>query len=96
VKIDIPKVLIHLRGRVNREQGGPRSERIAMEVLGRTFTHRRRYEAAQKLARIGARPLSKDGRIEARLPGPLKGWMAVRDLPAPPAETFRDWWRANR
>ena len=96
VKIDIPKVLIHLRGRVNREQGGPRSERIAMEVLGRTFAHRRRYEAAQKLARAGARPLSKDGRIEARLPGPLKGWLAVRDLPAPPAESFRDWWRANR
>ena len=96
VKIDIPKVLIHLRGRVNREQGGPRSERIAMEVLGRTFAHRRRYEAAQRLARVGARPLSKDGRIEARLPGPLKGWLAVRDLPAPPAESFRDWWRANR
>jgi L-lactate dehydrogenase complex protein LldF len=96
VKIDIPKVLIHLRGRVNREQGGPRSERIAMEVLGRTFAHRRRYEAAQRLARVGARPLSKDGRIEARLPGPLKGWMAVRDLPAPPAQTFRDWWRATR
>jgi L-lactate dehydrogenase complex protein LldF len=96
VKIDIPKVLIHLRGRVNREQGGPRSERIAMEVLGRTFAHRRRYEAAQKLARLGSRPLSRDGRIEARLPGPLKGWMAVRDLPAPPAQSFRDWWRANR
>jgi L-lactate dehydrogenase complex protein LldF len=96
VKIDIPKVLIHLRGRVNREQGGPRSERIAMEVLGRTFAHRRRYEAAQRLARVGARPLSRDGRIEARLPGPLKGWMAVRDLPAPPAQSFRDWWRANR
>jgi L-lactate dehydrogenase complex protein LldF len=67
-----------------------------MEVLGRAFAHRRRYEAVQRLARIGARPLSKDGRIEARLPGPLKGWMAVRDLPAPPAQSFRDWWRANR
>ncbi len=65
-------------------------------VLGRTFAHRRRYEAAQKLARMGSRPLSKDGRIEARLPGPLKGWMAVRDLPALPAQSFRDWWRASR
>jgi L-lactate dehydrogenase complex protein LldG len=27
-----------------------------MEVLGRTFAHRRRYEAAQKLARLGSRP----------------------------------------
>jgi L-lactate dehydrogenase complex protein LldF len=96
VKIEIPKLLVHLRGRVLREQGGPRGERAAMEVLGRTFAHRRRYEAAQRLARMGARPLSHDGRIEARLPGPLKGWLAVRDLPVPPAQTFREWWRQER
>jgi len=96
VKIDIPTLLVHLRGRVIREQGGPKGEGIAMEALARTFAHRRRYEAAQKAARIGALPLSRDGRIERRLPGPLKGWTAVRDLPAPPAQTFRDWWRENR
>jgi L-lactate dehydrogenase complex protein LldF len=96
VKIDIPKLLVHLRNRVVREQGGPRSERLAMEALGRVFAHRRRYEAAQKLARTASRPLSHDGRIEARLPGPLKGWLAVRDLPAPPEESFRDWWRSAR
>jgi L-lactate dehydrogenase complex protein LldF len=60
------------------------------------FAHRRRYEAAQKAARIAGRPLSRDGRIEARLPGPLKGWLAVRDLPAPPAQTFREWWESER
>ena len=96
VKIDIPKLLIHLRARTIREQGGPKSEAFAMSVLARTFQHRRRYEAAQKLAALGSRPLSKDGRIEARLPGPLKGWTQVRDLPAVPQESFRDWWRANR
>ncbi len=96
VKIDIPRLLIHLRARVIADGGGPRSERVAMEVLGRTFAHRRRYEAALKLAAVGARPLSRDGRIEARLPGPLKGWMAVRDLPAPPAQSFRAWWKAER
>ena len=95
VKIDIPKLLIHLRGRVIADGGGPRSERVAMEVLGRTFAHRRRYEAAQRLAAAGARPLSADGRIEARLPGPLKGWLAVRDLPAPPRQSFRAWWSAE-
>jgi L-lactate dehydrogenase complex protein LldF len=96
VKIDIPSILVHLRGRVIRERGGPRGEGLAMEALARVFAHRRRYEAAQKLARAGARPLSHDGRIERRLPGPLKGWTAVRDLPAPPAQSFRDWWRENR
>ncbi|MCW3024142.1 MAG: iron-sulfur cluster-binding protein [Conexibacter sp.] len=96
VKIDIPSLLVHLRGRVIRERGGPRGEGIAMEALARVFAHRRRYEAAQKLARAGGRPLSRDGRIEARLPGPLKGWTAVRDLPAPPDQSFRDWWREHR
>jgi L-lactate dehydrogenase complex protein LldF len=96
VKIDIPSLLVHLRGRVIRERGGPKGEGMAMEALARVFAHRRRYEAAQKLARAGARPLSKDGRIERRLPGPLKGWTAVRDLPAPPQQSFRDWWREHR
>jgi L-lactate dehydrogenase complex protein LldF len=96
VKIDIPSLLVHLRGRVIREQGGPRGEGTAMEALARVFAHRRRYEAAQKLARVGARPLSHNGRIERRLPGPLKGWTAVRDLPVPPEQSFRDWWREHR
>ena len=96
VKIDIPGLLVHLRTRVIRERGGPRSERLAMEALGRVFAHRRRYELAQKAARVAGRPLSRDGRIEARLPGPLRGWLAVRDLPAPPDQTFREWWEAER
>jgi L-lactate dehydrogenase complex protein LldF len=96
VKIDIPAVLVHLRGRVIRERGGPQGEARAMAALARVLTHRRRYEAAQKAARIGALPLSRDGRIERRLPGPLKGWTAARDLPLPPRQTFRDWWRENR
>jgi L-lactate dehydrogenase complex protein LldF len=25
--------------------------------------------------------------------GPLRRWTEVRDLPEPPAQTFRDWWR---
>ncbi len=102
VKIDIPSVLVHLRGEIVRRsrEGGMRGrlagEALAMQALARVFSSRRRYERAQRLAAKGAAPLSRDGRIEARLPGPLSGWLAVRDLPAPPQETFRDWWRAHR
>ena len=95
VKIDIPSILVHLRGRITRERGGPVAERLAMEALMRLFASRRRYEAAQKAMRLGAAPLSKDGRIEARLPGPLKAWTTFRDLPAPPPQTFREWWRSR-
>jgi L-lactate dehydrogenase complex protein LldF len=96
VKIDIPQILIHLRGRVVRERGAPAGERLAMQALARVFAHRRRYETAQRAVRLAGRPLSRDGRIERRLPGPMRGWLAVRDLPAPPRESFRDWWARER
>jgi len=97
VKIDIPAILVHLRRRViangGRGHGRMDPERLAMAALGSVFASRRRYEAAQRAARAGAWPLSRDGRIERRLPGPLRGWTAARDLPSPPAQTFREWWR---
>ena len=99
VKIDIPSILVHLRRRIIA-RGGPGHgrldvERVAMAALGRTFLSRRRYEAAQRAVRVGAWPLSHDGRIERRLPGPLRGWTMTRDLRTPPAQTFREWWQAR-
>ncbi len=96
VKIDIPSILVHLRGRVVREAGADRGERVAMQALGRIFQHRRRYEHAQRLVRLGARPLSRTGRIERDLPGPLHGWLAARDLRLPSEPTFREWWAKER
>ena len=52
-----------------------------------------RLAAGQRAGRLG-RLLSRDGRIR-RLPPPLSGWTAARDAPAPPAQTFREWWRAR-
>ena len=88
VKIDIPSVLIHLRGRVVRERpAGRRAEGAAMRAVARVFRSRRRYERAQRLARRGQGPL-------ARLPmGPLARWSETRDLPEVPAQSFRQWWR---
>jgi L-lactate dehydrogenase complex protein LldF len=98
VKIDIPAVLVHLRGRVLRETRGnaPRGERAAMRALAAVMADRRIYELAQRAARAGTWPLSPDGRIERRLPGPLAGWTSVRDLPVSPRESFREWWRRTR
>src|SRR4051812_42620154 len=85
VKIDIPSVLVHLRGRVVREEKSSLTpEALAMKGMAAAFGSRRRYEGAQRLARLGRGPLAK-----AALPG----WTAMRDLPEPPRETFRDWWR---
>ena len=97
VKIDIPSILVHLRGRVTREVpgSGDPGERQAMRLLARVFARRSRYERAQRIARAVSRPLVRDGLIARRLPGPLARWQAVRELPAPAPETFREWWRAR-
>ncbi|RKQ87232.1 L-lactate dehydrogenase complex protein LldF [Solirubrobacter pauli] len=88
VKIDIPSILIHLRGRVVREEQSKLTpEALAMKGMAAAFATRRRYEAAQRLARLGRGPLAK-----AAIPG----WTAMRDLPEPPKETFRDWWKRER
>jgi L-lactate dehydrogenase complex protein LldF len=95
VEIDIPRVLVHLRSRVVESSPPWQPEKAAMKGLFRAFSSARAFERAQRAARIGSRPLARAGRI-ARLPWPLSGWTETRDLPAPPAETFRDWWRRER
>ncbi|HZC19095.1 MAG TPA: LutB/LldF family L-lactate oxidation iron-sulfur protein [Rubrobacteraceae bacterium] len=101
VKINIPEVLIHLRGRVVRhkqDEGGLKGklepENVAMRAMGRTFSDRRLYEAAQKAARIGQWPLARSGAIH-RLPGKLAGWTEARDLKPIPEQTFREWWKSR-
>jgi len=61
-----------------------------MKLASGVFASRRRYEAAQRLARAGRGPLSK-------LPpaGPLAAWGAMRELPEIPGQSFRDWFRTR-
>ena len=95
VKINIPEVLIHLRGRVVREQqSGASAEAIGMKAMARVFRSRRSFEAAQRLGRMGQWPFVRDGWIE-HLPGILGNWTAVRDLRPLPEQTFRSWWRGR-
>jgi L-lactate dehydrogenase complex protein LldF len=94
VKIDIPQVLVHLRGRVVRETvGRTRPERLMMRLVAWAFADERRLARLQRLVRIGQRPFARGGRIR-RLPG-LGAWTRTRDLPAVPAQTFREWWRST-
>jgi L-lactate dehydrogenase complex protein LldF len=95
VEIDIPRVLVHLRSRVVDSEPWWRAEKAAMRAMYRAFSSARAFERAQAAARLGSRPLSRHGRI-GRLPWPLSGWTDTRDLPEPPRETFRDWWRRER
>lgn len=98
VKINIPEVLVHLRGKVVRRSGarrGPQTaegrERLALKVLGWILQDRRRFERAQRWARVAQRPYLQDGMIRS-LPGDLAGWTVMRDLKPVAAQTFREWW----
>src|SRR5579859_3311321 len=100
VAINIPEVLVHLRGQVVRKKqsgfkGRLDPENLSMEMMARVFCDRRRYELAQRLAQQGQRPLQRGDTI-SWLPPPLSGWTAMRDLKSIPKQTFRQWWRAER
>ena len=98
VKINIPEVLIYLRSRVvEKEQqhvfGWFSQEALGMRVAARAFTSRRRFEAAQRLARILQKPLEdKEGWIHW-LPAMGGRWTTMRDLRGLPETTFRSWWQ---
>jgi len=102
VKINIPEVLVHLRGEaVERDstRGGLAGkldpERLGMKWMARVFGSRKRYERAQKMARAVQGLVVRKGSI-SNLPGKLSGWTEARDMKPIPGQTFREWWRDNR
>lgn len=102
VKINIPQVLIYLRGRAVRQKQRSRrlrdranGEGMVMRLAARTFASRPRYERAQKLVQLGQLPF-KHGDVIERLPGELGNWTISRDLSAVPGQSFREWWRERQ
>jgi L-lactate dehydrogenase complex protein LldF len=84
VKIDIPRVLLHLREKSVDAVGG-RTERAAMSGVGWVFGRAWRLRLAQRIGRLLQRPFVRGGVIR-RLPPPLSAWTDSRDLRAiPPA-----------
>lgn len=99
VKINIPEVLVHLRGKVvkhQKEKGGLKHKTNAinagMKLMGNAFKSRRKYETMQKMGQICQKLYIKDGTI-SKLPGELSKWTVNRDLKPIPKQTFREWWR---
>ncbi|HET9086914.1 MAG TPA: LutB/LldF family L-lactate oxidation iron-sulfur protein [Acidobacteriaceae bacterium] len=99
VKINIPEVLIHLRGRVVQQQSEPQRsfgiEAIAMRFVQWLFLSEARLKFAQRIGRIAQRPfIGTSGWIE-RLPGMLAGWTRTRDLRPLPSQSFRAWFEEH-
>jgi L-lactate dehydrogenase complex protein LldF len=98
VRIDIPEVLVHLRGTVVDDKRGkrlPDPEMAAMTVAAKVLADPRRLGWAELATSLAGRLMGRRGRI-SHLPPPLNAWTQARDAPAPPTESFRSWWRRTR
>ncbi len=103
VKIEIPRVLLHLRGKVVEGGRSRRTratsgygtpafqERWIMRLMAWILGSRTRYRWAVRFGRLLQRPFVRSGWVRS-LPGYAAGWTRGRDLPAIPEEGFREWW----
>jgi L-lactate dehydrogenase complex protein LldF len=80
VKIEIPKLLLHLRAQAPK----PAFERSSFAAVGLAFDSPSRYRLGQMLARLARGPVKRLG--------PLRSWTNSRDLRPVPRESFRGWW----
>jgi len=99
VKINIPEVLIYLRGKVVEQKtkgiGAVAPEALGMKGMAWTMMDSKRFSAGIRLARIAQWPLEDNGVIHW-LPAPVSGWTSARNAPAIPQKSFREWWKENR
>lgn len=97
VKIDIPNILTHLRAaQVDAERHGlPSGQDMAMKAAAWVMSSPRSFAMAEKALTAARFVAGTDQRITA-LPFPLSRWTASRDMPTPPPESFRQWWKRTR
>jgi L-lactate dehydrogenase complex protein LldF len=91
VKIDLDAQLFRWRQRVVEAGHASAAKKAMTKASVRVFDRPRLFRAAGALARLGLRIL----------PGPLArlaggAWARTRELPVPPAQSFRAWYREHR
>ncbi|GAB5520285.1 MAG: lactate utilization protein B [Rhodothermales bacterium] len=91
VKIDIHDQLYRWRQEVTQAGHVAPSKRRAMQWMSRLFASPARYRWAGKLMRKSLRWLPK-----ALTHNRLNVWTRQRDLPEPPAQSFREWYQQHR
>jgi L-lactate dehydrogenase complex protein LldF len=98
VRINIPALLLHLRGR--EAEGDPATERSStwverfyMRRWRNMVSTRKAMERSSRLARLLQRPIKRKNKIR-RLPIPLlSGWTKHRDFPALADKSFTEIWK---
>jgi L-lactate dehydrogenase complex protein LldF len=105
VKIDIPRLLLHLRGEITEKPPAEvshaksrKGERLAFKLWAKVMTRPWLYEKSASLGRLFQRFVVRKGiigRLETagRLVPPLGAWTSGRDLRPIEQQTFRQRWR---
>lgn len=92
VRIPLHDYLLDLRKDEVEEKRTPAVERLIFKGFGTAMANPWMYKTGIKLAKYGLKPFQdKDGYIR-KAPSLLGKWTKARDLPAPPMQTFREWW----
>lgn len=106
VKINFPEVLVHLRAKdveskhaVREFEGNkkaPFSQTDAM-MLGakKLFTSGKMMSVAERGLPMSRLIAGRKHKITA-VPGIVGGWTEYRDIPEPPKESFRNWWKKEK
>lgn len=84
VKIDIPRLLLHLRAEITASPKGDALERIAFKVWARVMMSPRLYKLG-----------SLAGRMMQRVMPLSRAWTSGRDLRPIERQSFRDLWRSR-
>jgi L-lactate dehydrogenase complex protein LldF len=94
VKIDIPELLLHLRGEIAEGNKGVKpglAERIAFRLYAFMWLRPGLYKLGMKVERM----TSLRSRFLVRLAAPLAAWTKERDLPPPAKISFRELWKKD-
>lgn len=95
VRLDIPRMLLHLRSQAVQTAPPSLGFRAAMKGFAAASARPRLYRIAAALGRRLLRLRAREGWI-TRAAGMTGAWTRARDLRAPARATFQDLWRARR
>jgi L-lactate dehydrogenase complex protein LldF len=98
VRIDIPRMLLHLRGELAEGTVDPSQkargfvDSIAVKAWRFGMGGRRRFDQGARLARLVMRPLARKGWV-GWLPPPFGGWTSSRRFRLPARKSFTAQWQ---
>ena len=106
VKINFPEVLVHLRAKdveskhaVREFEGNKKARFSQMDAM---MLGAKKLFTSGKMMSIAERGLPMSRLITGRkhkittVPGLVGGWTEYRDIPEPPKESFRNWWKKEK